>query len=329
MKLLRNTLLTDPVALATDAAAFALPPGSFGMVPSWWNGASGTVPEFELELWAGEAISVTNAVLYGATLHPRTYADKVFTAELAVKASLDLATKTVNCNTVIEAKVAGDAGNGITIAFVQSGAAPNSGALTHIGLAYTFTFKNGVTTVTNFQTAVTASADLAVKTPGTGATLLVTAVDEFGAANLAGGDDTSLVAVAHDLETGDGPLRVASTLTLAAPLEAAKDYWAVKDGTGEFGLAESLADAMAGVVVALTDVGSGVQTLSDTSETQRVTWQTHDGLLGLAGDGAIALDSQVGYRKVIPHSPRVFAYALVATLDTGTASAAIVPRADA
>jgi hypothetical protein len=328
MNLLRKPSTADVVAIATDASALALPPGAYGIVPDWWNDMhAGAIPELEFELWSAVAVSVTAAILYGATIHPFAIADKTFVAELGVKSELDLATKTTNCSTVIRAKIAGEAGDAFQIAFVQSGAVANGGTLVKVGSVYTFTFKNGVTTVANFETLITASADLEVKAAGA-AHVLVSVVDEFGAANLAGGDDTSLVAAGHGLETGDGPTTVSSTIALPAGLLAATDYWVIKDGTGEFNLAATLADALAGTAIAITDVGSGVLTLSDTADTQRLTWQTHDGLLGVDSDGAIALDAQIGYRKVIPHSPRVFAYALVATLDTGTVSAAIVPRQD-
>jgi hypothetical protein len=121
----------------------------------------------------------------------------------AVKASLDLITKTTHCDTVIQAKVAGTGGNAFRIAFVADGA--GAGSLTLAGSDYTFHYATGVTTVANFETLITASANLEVKTPGTGATLLVVVVDAFALTNLAGG----LAAVKSELNLGtlaDGQL---------------------------------------------------------------------------------------------------------------------------
>lgn len=329
MRRLRTPLSTELLAIATDATALALPPGAYGIVPDWWNAARGAVPEFELEVWAPANLALTLAVLYGGTPHP--FAPAALTPlaiELAVKSLLNLATKTTNCDTVIEAVVAGHGGDAFTIRFVQSGAVANAGALTSIGKAYTFTFKNGVTTVANFEAAIAASADLDVKTPGTAGHLLATGVDEFTVTALAGGDDTSFSSVAHGKFSGDGPFQIASTIALPAGLLPATNYWLIKEDADEFKLATSLANALGGVAVAAADVGSGVFMLSATADTQRIYWSTHDGLLGTAGDGAVTLTSQRGYRKRVAHSPRVVAYALVGTIDTGTLSAALVPIQD-
>ncbi len=108
--------------------------------------------------------------------------------DTAAKASLNLATKTTNCNTVIRSKRADTSSNSYTIAFVAGGS--GVGALTLVGTAYTFTFATAVTTVTNFETAVAASVFLEVQTAGTGANLLAVVVDEFAATALAGGTTT-------------------------------------------------------------------------------------------------------------------------------------------
>ncbi len=100
-------------------------------------------------------------------------------------ATLNLATKTTHVNTVIRAKIPGLGGNSFTIAFVADGS--TVGSLTLAGSAYTFHYATGVTTVTNFETAITASVNLEVKTAGTGANLLVSVVDAFTATHLAGG----------------------------------------------------------------------------------------------------------------------------------------------
>lgn len=223
MKTLRPVTATELVAIATDAAALALPPGAFGMTPASWNNLSThrATPELELEIWAPAALALTAAVLYGATQHP-----------LAIS-------------------------------------------------PLTVTYTN--------------------------------ATDTVNAAN-------------HGLFTGDGPFQL--TGTLPDTLALATDYWVIKTASGTFKLATSLAHAMAGTAFAFGTDGSGAQTMVSTASTQRVYWHTHDGLLGLLGDGAVTLTAQVGYRKRIQHSPRVIAYALVGTISAGTLSAAILAIQD-
>jgi hypothetical protein len=332
----------------------ALPPPAFSLVPDGWNGgpqvapvvtridrvddgqrawqnvSPGAVPEVDVSIWADGARALTAAALYSAELHPLTFADITVTAIPAVKASLDLATKTTHCNTVIEAPVAGEGGNALTIAFVQSAGAPNVGALTKSGVAYTFTFKNGVTTVANFEAAVTASADLDVKTPGTGANLLATTVDEFTATALAGGDDSELNSTAHGLLTGDTQVQVTTTGTMPAGLVALTDYYAVKDDADNVGLAATLSDALAGNLIQFTSAGTGTIKIVATANTQRVHWQAYK-QLGLAGDGAITLDGQQAYRVTVPHRARCVGYTLTATFGAGAGkvSAAVYPVVDA
>lgn len=136
---------------------------------------------------------------------------------------------------------------------------------------------------------------------------------------------------AHTFFTGDGPVRLTTSNTLPTGLALATDYWLIKTGAGTLQVAETLEDALAGTPVPFTDAGVGVHTIVDTATTERLHWTTHDGLLGLAGDGVIALTSQVGYRKRIPHSPRAVAYSLVAAMsasDPEFVSAALVPIMD-
>lgn len=347
----RLARLTNPAQLATNVVALALPPPSYAIVPDAWNGGppvpapvrvdqiddgarawqsqGGAVPEVDVDIWADGARALTAVTLYAAELHPYTFAAIGVTPTPAVKASLDLSTKTTHCNSVIEALAAGEAGDNLTIAFVQSGAAPSVGALTNVGNAWTFTFKNGVTTVANFEAAIAASSAFDVKTPGTGSNLLATTVDEFTATALAGGDDSELAATGHGLLTGDGPVQVTSTGTIPTGLLAATNYWVTKDDANNVGLAPTLADALAGNVIQFTGAGTGTIDLVAVAATQRVHWHSH-GLLGDLGDGAVTLDAQQAYWTRKPHSPRVVAYALTATFGagSGTVSAAVFPVVD-
>lgn len=109
------------------------------------------------------------------------------------KASLDLdATLTTHCDTIIENAVAGAVGNLTTIAFA-AGSTVDEGEYDESAFpAITFTFKTGVTTVADFEAAVTASTRLDVKTAGTGANVLAVADDDFAATALAGGTNTQV-----------------------------------------------------------------------------------------------------------------------------------------
>lgn len=108
------------------------------------------------------------------------------------RSSLDLSGPGTNIDTVIEAVDPGVAGDTITITFVD-GSTADDGELTVVGLDVTFAFKTTVTTVGDFEAAVAAltgdDAIIQVQTPGTGATALVSTVDEFGPTSLAGGAD--------------------------------------------------------------------------------------------------------------------------------------------
>jgi hypothetical protein len=115
---------------------------------------------------------------------------------------------------------------------------------------------------------------------------------------------------------------------LPAGFDSETDYYVIKVDANTIQLATSRADAMAGTAVDFTDDGTGTVYLVDTDDVQRVHWHTHDGLLGLDGDGAISLTAELGYSKRIPHSPRCIAYALSATLsvsDPEWVSAALYP----
>lgn len=94
---------------------------------------------------------------------------------------------------------------------------------------------------------------------------LVVADDTFTA------DDTTDIctAASHGLETGDGPVQLTSSGTLPAGLSLATDYWIIKEDANTFKFATSLANALAGTDVDITDTGSGTHTLSDTASTKR------------------------------------------------------------
>jgi hypothetical protein len=325
----------DAASLCDAVTALALPPPSYGLVPSSWGSTYATysppsVPaEIEIALWADAAVSLTGATLYGGMMRALAFADITVTGVPAVKAALDLATKTLRCDTVIEAAVAGEAGNLTTIAFA-AGASQNAGALDETAFpAIVFNYKTGVTTVANFEAAIAASVNLDVKTPGTGANVLAAPGDTFAASNLAAGDDSELHGVAHGLLTGDGPVDVTTTLTFPTGLAGSTGYFVVKDDADNVGLAASLTDALTGKVIEFTGAGTGTIKITASADTKRVHWHSM-GLLGLAGDGAIAMTNQQSYWDVRRHSPDTIAYAVVATFASGAGkvSGQIRPRVD-
>lgn len=95
-------------------------------------------------------------------------------------------------------------------------------------------------------------------------TALVNADDTFTAAA-----DDICTAVAHGLLTGDGPFQLTTTVTLPAGLSLATNYWVIRLDDDTFSLATSLALALAGTAVDITDAGTGTHTISDTVDTKR------------------------------------------------------------
>lgn len=131
-------------------------------------------------------------------------------------------------------------------------------------------------------------------------------------------ETTNIIAVtAHGLRTGDGPLFFTSTLTVPAPLVVGVGYYAIEGvDANHIKLASTRLLALAGTAIDLDDQGTGVITISDSADTERIHWHSH-GLLGLESDGAITLDDQKSYMVKCRHRPRAFAYALTATFGAG------------
>lgn len=77
-------------------------------------------------------------------------------------------------------------------------------------------------------------------------------------------------AVAHGLQTGDGPVRLTTTAAdLPLNLLTGTDYWIIRLTADTFKLATSLALAFAGTAVDIADAGSGVHTVDITASTKR------------------------------------------------------------
>lgn len=169
-------------------------------------------------------------------------------------------------------------------------------------------------------------ADLSIW--ATGGALNLTSAEAFGGVRraLTVADTTfttthaaeTLTAAGHGLLTGDGPIQLSNVGgALPAGFSAATDYYVIKVDANTIKLASTLANAYAGTAVAISGDGTGTHTLADTASTKRVYWQSH-GLLGAAGDGAIALDLQRSYVVRMKHHPATELYAIAATLSTET-----------
>lgn len=117
----------------------------------------------------------------------------------SVKASLDLDTVSADLDTVVEATTAGTAGNAISIIVVGDSPAAGGVTIDVVGDVVTIHFEDGVSTVTDVETAIAALAGaddiIGVKTGGTGATVLDAATDEVAETSLAGGLDNYTTAV--------------------------------------------------------------------------------------------------------------------------------------
>lgn len=83
----------------------------------------------------------------------------------------------------------------------------------------------------------------------------------------------TFTAVAHTMETGDGPVRLTNAGgALPAGLALATDYWIIRLTADTFKLAASLALAYAGTEVLITGNGTGVHTVDVTASTERGLW---------------------------------------------------------
>lgn len=213
-----------------------------------------------------------------------------------IKAELDLDTPSAALDTIVEASTAGAAGNSITVAAVGDSAPAGGVTIQEVGNAVTIHFEDGVSTVANVETAITASSTLIdVKTPGTGATVL-TSADNFTATNLAGGADG--VNFPGAFSNPAIPRNV--TVTFAAGWDAGD---VTINGTDQFDAAvsETIADA-AGTTVAGTKIFKTI-----TSATKQS--------VGAAADGA-----SIGYGdKIGLLAPIVSTFGMLQTDNTGEA----------
>lgn len=155
----------------------------------------------------------------------------------------------------------GVAGDNITIAYTAGGTA-GSEVVTVVGTAISVQIDDGVSTATEIETAIDASAAalllVGVAVTGTGGN----AQSIASATPLAGGVDSEvnvadneITIPAHGLNTGlKGQLT--STGTLPAGVTTSTDYFVIVVDANTIQLATTLANAIAGTAIDLTDQGS-------------------------------------------------------------------------
>ena len=117
----------------------------------------------------------------------------LYLATRSVHATLDLAPLTANVKTVLRSKAPGTPGNSITLQFVADGT--GVGTLSEGAYpAIVFHYQGGVTTVANFESAVTASANLEIIAVD-GIVTLTSPGDTFGPTALTGGVERTMTNV--------------------------------------------------------------------------------------------------------------------------------------
>ncbi len=227
---------------------------------------------------------ITLAIADGGTWVPNvgtlTLAANV-TAEVA--AELDLDTVTGDLDTIIEAAAPGVEGNDITVTVVGDSAPAAGVTISEVGNLVTIHFETAVSTVADVEAAITAEANLiAVKTTGTGATVLDAATDECTAESLAGGltegvtigstvylfRDTGKVDAAYDVLIGATASDTLDNLIAAINANGAGDGTDYGAGTVEHTQVRAFAGAGDTMVVhtkpaILTAVGTLIATTDD------------------------------------------------------------------
>lgn len=135
------------------------------------------------------------------------------------KAFLDLDAVTGDIDTIIEAADGGAAGNDITITIVGDSGAAEGVTIDEVGTAVTIHFETAVSTIADLETAIGTATLIAVKTAGTGATVLDAATDECEDESLAGGLDSE--GVTFEVDGTDITMHFADGESTVADFEAA------------------------------------------------------------------------------------------------------------
>jgi len=119
--------------------------------------------------------------------HVQVTFDHAILTGTGVRSFLDLETPGTNIDTVVEAIVPGEDGDDLAITFADGSDVDEGEWDESSAPELTFTFKDGVTTVADFEAAIAASEWIQVATAGTALNVLATTDDEFSSENLASG----------------------------------------------------------------------------------------------------------------------------------------------
>lgn len=298
---LQTTTSAAEVAIdATSTLAYP-PPGSVVIPTSWESADAGTVPEFDLDIWADEAIELTAAELLAGRLHDAP-------ALVATGVDVDIADSTAITIDVVAAAKTYTRGSGsfITDGFVVGQAVTCSG--------FTNAGNNGV------------------KIIATVGALVLTMTSATGLVNESGGGDErvlgpivstttgNITSAAHGFLTGDGPMAVTSTGTI--PTGFADGGYVVKVSDDVFRLAATRAESLLVSPTPILPTTSGTGTVSVTGDAAAERVHYHS--MGLLTD-PISLTADRAYTRRCSHRPGVICYALVGTLDTGELWYAVTP----
>lgn len=138
---------------------------------------TGLVPDGRYEL----AVTTATYVAQSDPAYDETYAE----LDCGDLADGDL-------DTVIRAADRGAAGNDLTVQLIGDGALASNVVINEATDNIVIHYESGVSTVADVETAIGLSTKLAVKTTGTGATVLTAPADNFAATALAGGGEDDL-----------------------------------------------------------------------------------------------------------------------------------------
>ncbi len=95
--------------------------------------------------------------------------------------------------------------------------------------------------------------------------------NDLAVASVNAGTNEITFAAAHNLLTGDGPVRFTTTGAWAGVVGGDEeiDFWVIKVSATVIKIAESFPDAMNGAAFDIAGAGTGTHTLSDTDDTRR------------------------------------------------------------
>lgn len=157
--------------------------------------------------------------------------------------------------------VAGAVNNGLVINLVDGAAAAGAETVSVVGNVVTVTIKDNASTQANICSALLTNALFVSATPANGSSVWVLGAGT-DTVTLAGGADASSSIVSTQQFVSGEPVRFAMLTTntgdvLPTGLDAMNTFYTIAVSPTSFKVATSLANALAGTAVLLTDVGQG------------------------------------------------------------------------